>query len=188
MVSGSALGSSGPALTVYETVGGRSHSFFSDRVIAVPRAWSPDSRYLAVLLETARRITSTGLAVVDTKTMTARTVATGLIEGASFAPTGPDRLVYGYEARSSPVKDRVANLYTVNPDGSDRTPLTTDGISFQPLWTTRGIVYDRKTRPGARRSPTYQLWLLHGGHRTQLTSRSPSWRSCHRRRRPTATG
>jgi hypothetical protein len=102
MVSGSALGSSGPALTVYEMAGGRSHAFFSDRVIALPQAWSPDSRYLAVLLETTGRITSTGLAVIDTRTMTARTVATGVIEGASFAPSGPDRLVYGYEPPSRP--------------------------------------------------------------------------------------
>jgi hypothetical protein len=172
MVTGSALGSRGPALTVYEMAGGRSHSFFSDRVIALPLAWSRDSRYLAVLLETPRRISSTGLAVVDTKTMTARTVATGLIEGASFAPSGPDRLVYGYEAQSEPVKDRVANLYTVNPGGSGRTQLTTDGISFQPLWTAKGIVYDRETRRGAGRSPAYQLWLLHGGHSTQVTSRA----------------
>ena len=71
MVSSSAFGSIGPALTVYETAGRRSHSFFNDRVIATPLAWSPDSRYLAVLLETdAPRITSAGLTVIDTTTMT----------------------------------------------------------------------------------------------------------------------
>jgi hypothetical protein len=42
-----------------------------------------------------------------------------VIRGASFAPSGPDRLVYGYEARSEQVEDPVVNLYTVKPDGSD---------------------------------------------------------------------
>jgi hypothetical protein len=173
MVSSSALGSVGPALTVYETAGRRSHSFFNDSVIAVPLAWSPDSRYLAVQLRTdARRITSTGLAVIDTRTMTARTIATGAVIGASFAPSGPDRLVYGYEARSDPVNDRMVNLYTVNPDGSDRTQVTTDGNSLQPLWTAKGIVYDREARHSVGALPTYELWLLLGGNSTQLTSRA----------------
>jgi hypothetical protein len=168
MVSGSSLASLGPALTLYETAGRGSHSFFHDRVTATPLAWSPDSRYLAVLLETAAgHISSIGLAVIDTRTMTARTVATGVISGASFAPSGPDRLVYG-DAGSQQMEAAV-NLYSVSPTGSDRTQLTTDGSSFQPLWTAKGIVYDRKTRDGAADSFTYQLWLLHDGHSTQLT-------------------
>ncbi|HUA46652.1 MAG TPA: hypothetical protein VMA77_15580 [Solirubrobacteraceae bacterium] len=106
IVSGSAW-TSGPALTLYATAAKRSHSFFTDRVIATPLAWSPDSRYLAVWLEThQRQIVSTGLAVIDTRTMTARTVATGVILGASFAPSGPDRLVYG-QARSPQIGDAV---------------------------------------------------------------------------------
>jgi len=174
MVSSSAFGSNGPALTIYETAGGRSHSFFNNRVIAVPLAWSPDSRYLAVLLDAdGPRITSTGLAVIDPTTMTARTVVTGVIRGASFAPSRPDRLVYGYEARSEPVEDPVVSLRTVSPDGSDPAQLTTDGNSLQPLWTTKGIVYDRETRRSAGVLPTYQLWLLRGGHSTQLTRMTP---------------
>lgn len=123
-----------------------------------------------VLLDTeGPRITSAGLAVIDTTTMIARTVATGVVRGASFAPSRPDRLVYGYDARSKQVRDPVVNLYTVNPDGSDRTQLTADGNSLQPLWTAKGIVYDRETHRGAGALPTYQLWLLRGGHSTQLT-------------------
>jgi len=171
MVSGSALGSVGLALTLYATAARRSHSFFNDRVIATPLAWSPDSRYLAVLLQTdGRHLIGTGLAVIDTTTMTAGTVATGVIRGASFAPSGPDRLVYG-QARSQQIEDAV-NLYTVNPDGSDRRQLTSDGDSLRPLWTPRGIVYDRETRRRVGAS-AYQLWLLHGGHSTQLTHLTP---------------
>lgn len=179
MVSTSAFGSVGPALTLYETAGRRSHSFFNDRVIATPLAWSPDSRYLAVLLQAegtlllptfGTQFISTGLAVIDTTTMTARTVATGAIRGASFAPSRPDRLVYG-QALSEQIEDAV-NLYTVNPNGSDPTQLTTDGNSLLPLWTARGIVYDRETRRGVDAAPVHQLWLLHRGHDTQLTHRA----------------
>ena len=156
MVSSSAFGSRGPALTLYETAGRGSRSFFNDRVIAIPLARSPDSRYLAVVLGTdGSPVAGAGLAVIDTATMTARTLATGVIRGAScilgssFAPSGPDRVVYGGQVRSRQVKNPVMNLYTLNPDGSDRTQLTTDGNSFQPLWTAKGIVYDRETRRGA---------------------------------------
>ena len=172
MVSSSAFGSSGPALTLYETGGRRLHSFFNDRVIATPLGWSPDSRYLAVLLQTdGRQVISTGLAVIDTMTMTTRTVATGVIRGASFVLSGPDRLVYG-QARSQQIEDAV-NLYTINPDGSDRRQLTADGDTLRPLWTARGIVYDRETPRGVGVAPAYELWLLHGGHSTQLTHLTP---------------
>jgi hypothetical protein len=163
MVSSSGLGGIGPALTVYETAGGRSHSFFTDRSVVIPLAWSPDSRYLAVLLGPHPRhgvpvIASAGLVVIDTATMTARTVATGVIRGASFAPSGPERLVYG-QARTGAIKAPM-NLYRVNPDGSDRAQVTADGDSLQPLWTAEGIVNDREMRRGAGAVPTYELWLL----------------------------
>ncbi len=112
--------------------------------------------------------------------MTARTVATGGIRGASFAPSGPDRLVYGDQARSEEGEDSVRNLYTVNPDGSDRTQLTTDGDSLQALWTARGIVYARETRRGVGSLPAYQLWLLRDGDSTELTHLTPRMVSSRR--------
>jgi hypothetical protein len=176
MVSSSAIGES-PALTLYRAAGGRLHSFFRDRSFVTPLAWSSDSRYLAVELGarpdgSAPVIASAGLAVIDTKTMTARTIASGVITGASFAPSGPDRLVYGYETGSTRGVDAVTNLYTINAHGSNRTQLTSDGNSLQPLWTAKGIVYDRETRRGAGALPSYELWLLHDGHSTQLTARA----------------
>ncbi len=168
LVSGSVVESGRPALTVYATSAKRSHSFFNRRVVARPMGWSPDSRYLAVLLQTAgTRQIPTGLAVIDTTTMTARTVATGAIRGASFAPSGPDRLVYGRAISRQPRS--AVNLYTVNPDGSDRTQLTAGGYDLRPLWTARGIVYDHVTPASAGAAPASQLWLLHAGHSTQLT-------------------
>jgi WD40 repeat protein len=175
MVSSSAIGSTGPSLTIFATSGRRLHSFFRDRGSVTPLAWSPDSRYLAVWVgkrntpEGEPVLASAGLAVIDTKTMSARIIASGIIWGASFAPSGPDRLVYGYQTSPKQAQNRVVNLYTVNVDGSERTQLTTDGDSFHPLWTGRGVVYDRGRRCTAGRSSTCQLWLLRGGDSTPLT-------------------
>jgi hypothetical protein len=180
IVSGSALGSVGPALTLYATTGNRSHSFFSDsngRVIAYPLAWSRDSRYLAVRVSTG---TVSRLVVIDTTTMRAKMIATGTIMNASFAPTGPDRLVYGWSSTPPPAHPPLSpstdifNLYMVNPNGSDHTQLTTNGNSFHPLWTVNGIVYDLLTSRGAVHTAfTAQLWLLHDGHPTQLNVTDP---------------
>ncbi len=77
--------------------------------------------------------------------------------------------MYGYGVRSGEVADPAVNLYTVKPDGADPAQLTSDGNSLRPLWKAQGIVYDRLTSRGAGALPTHQLWLLHGGHSTQLT-------------------
>jgi len=50
-------------------------------------AWSLDSRYLAV-------VEFNRLVVVDTSTGLARTIATGQVTAASFAPHSGDRLVF----------------------------------------------------------------------------------------------
>jgi Tol biopolymer transport system component len=174
LISGSGFGGSGPGftlpgLTLYAIATGRSHSFFSDSVTTIPLAWSPDSRYLAVLLEPdSIRSTSVSLAVIDTATMTAKTIATGGIRGASFAPSGPDRLVYG-QANALQSAAGV-NLYAVNPDGSNRRQLTSDGDSLDPLWTARGIVYFREVRSVDAVPVSFHLWLLHRGRSTQLTN------------------
>jgi dipeptidyl aminopeptidase/acylaminoacyl peptidase len=169
LISSSAWEADGPALTLYATASGRSYSFSSDRVIATALAWSPDSRYLAVLLEPdAARSTSVSLAVINTATMTAKAIAAGGIRGASFAPSGPDRLVYGQA--SALQSTATVNLDAVNPDGSDREQLTKDGNSLNALWTARGIVYFREMRSVDAVPGSFQLWLLHRGHHTQLTN------------------
>ena len=60
-------------------------------------AWSPDSRYLAVALQPASgsRPGAPCLVLIDTRTGRVRTIASGSVQGVSFAPTGPDRVVYG---------------------------------------------------------------------------------------------
>ncbi len=164
-----AMAIEGPrALIVYCSAGGRAAFFDLSRVAAVPLAWSPDSRYLAVGLS-GYAATSTNAAnpfeallVIDTRTGTARKIADGYAAGASFAPDRADRLVYGL-GRSSSITGRL-NLYTANPDGSAITQLTHDGHSLNPVWGARGIAFDRELRRFK-----YQIFMRTARHTTQIT-------------------
>jgi hypothetical protein len=123
-------------------------------------AWSPDSAWIAVLDGDA-------LVVVPLKG-TARPIATGAINGASFAPTMPDRLVFA-KATSLLVTASV-NLYTASLRGGGRpVQLTHDGLSQYPLWGPDGIVFSREA---SHTSTTYQLWTIksNGHDSRQLTN------------------
>jgi hypothetical protein len=123
-------------------------------------AWSPDDRWIAVADgDSLVAVRVKGRAVL---------VATGTIDGASFAPTsaGPDRLVFAKAA--SVLASAAVNLYTVTLGGRP-VPITNDGLSEYPLWGPTGIVFSREL---SHASPTYQLWsvLPSGRGATQLTS------------------
>ena len=163
----------GPALALYPTAGGRP-STFGDlaRQNAVPLAWSPDSRYLAVMLvSTAVKgfVAKSALAVLDTTTASLRTIASGIVYGASFAPDGSDRIVFGL-AHGQNLTARV-NLYTAQASGAGLRRITRDGRSLNPLWGPRYIAYDRE-RLRRNDAPVYQLWLRRasGGAPRRLTS------------------
>jgi hypothetical protein len=150
----------GPAIVVYSTVAGAPLNALSlATATAQPLAWSPDSRYLAVFMQ-SNSVTDiakgSGLAVIDTTTGAVTTIAHGQVQGASFAPDGSDRIVYGL-APSLAVNAPV-NLYIAQPDGSATQALTHDGRSLYPVWGPRYIAYDREH---LRRNyaPRYDIWL-----------------------------
>ena len=124
-----------------------------------PLAWSPDSRYLAVV-EFDR------LVVVDTRTGSSRTIATGQVTAASFAPHSGDRLVFD----RSPLNSSAVNVFVADPDGRHELRLTDDGLSEFPLWGPRDIVFTRETIRGAS-GPLYELWSIEpdGSGARQLT-------------------
>jgi hypothetical protein len=154
---------SGPALAVWGTGGGptgaepRLTYFNLASVTATPLAWSRDLRYVAVQLTSVTNAGSaSGLAVIDLGSHTVRTIARGQIYGASFAPNGSDRIVYGRASSSS--LSAPVNLYISNPDGSGLRALTRDGRSLNPVWGHLGIAYD-KERLRRNDAPAYQIWL-----------------------------
>ncbi len=154
-------------VVVYRTAGGVVGKFVAGGGF---EAWSSDSRYLAISVFNVGSfgVAKSELAVVDITTRKTVVIAHGLISGASFEPNSSDTLVFGKYKSQSQVAPPV-NLYTADPTGTVApVQLTHDNNSLNPLWTARGIVYDRQRK--RKLAPEYQLYLLSGGHSTQLTS------------------
>jgi hypothetical protein len=149
----------GPALGVYAASGAPVVDYLNlETNTAAALAWSQDSRYLAVQLQSTQIVdgrVASSLDVIDTQTQTVAQVAKGTIYGASFAHDGSDELVFGLSHSESFAGG--VNLYTSEPDGAGLRRLTSDGRSLNPVWGPKYIAYDReRTR---KLSPEYQIWL-----------------------------
>jgi Tol biopolymer transport system component len=126
---------------------------------ATPLAFSRDLRYLAVALQSNSGTSAgngLGLAVINLGSHAVTVIARGQIFGASFAPNGSDRIVFGRASSSS--LSAPVNLFFSNPDGSGLSALTRDGTSLNPVWGTRGIAFDKR-RLRRNDAPVYQIWL-----------------------------
>jgi len=157
---------------LYSTSGVLIHAFATTTGVPAAFAWSPDSRYVAISLDSnaVNGVTGAGLAVVDTTTGTYTVIVKGEISGASFAVNGSDRIVYS--AAPSLNAGAPSNLYAIAPDGSAKTQLTHDNHSLNPLWGAKGIAFDRERWRGQNAFPAYQVWLLTGTHLRRLTNMS----------------
>jgi hypothetical protein len=159
-VAASLHATSGPALAIYSAAGALPRRYFEasqDTARAV--AWSPDSRYVAVILSSTDPGSSvaSSLIVIDTRHYTNRVLAQGVVYGASFAPDGSDRLVYAF-ATSTAIGARV-NLIVTAPDGLRARPVTIDGRSLNPVWGRKGIAFDHE-QVRVNAAPAYQLGLI----------------------------
>jgi hypothetical protein len=125
--------------------------------------WSADSKLILVMVGT----TQEQLNVIDAATGQSHTIATGVLDGASFAPGPSDEVVY---ARAAP-KQTAVNLYTTSATGSGTRQLTHDNRSEDPLWGKQGIVYSRETPRAKNPYPELQLWFIkpNGTGARQLT-------------------
>ncbi|HXB15881.1 MAG TPA: hypothetical protein VNV44_09080 [Solirubrobacteraceae bacterium] len=166
----------GPSLALYPTWGAPPATFGNLTLAnATPLAWSQDSRYLAVMLtSTAIKgfAKKSGLAILDTQTGSLRTIASGIIYGASFAPDGSDRIAFG-RASAQTLSAKV-NVYVAGPGSAGLRRVTGDGRSLNPIWDPSKpnfIAYDRE-RLRRNDAPAYQIWLrrLSGGAPRPLTS------------------
>ena len=151
----------GPALALYSTVGAHTREYFNLQTsTAAALAWSPDSRYLAVFLQSSsisEAAQRSGLEVIDTATGAVSEIAAGEIYGASFAPGASDRIVFA-RARTQ-LQSAAVNVYESGPTGAGLKRLTSDGHSLYPLWGPRYIAYDRQRLRGNDEAPEYQIWL-----------------------------
>jgi Tol biopolymer transport system component len=149
----------GPSLGIYPAAGGPSVNYLSlETAVATALAWSPDSRYLAVALQsngTNDLADDSGLDVIDTQNGTVKRIAAGMIFGASFAPDGTDRLVFALSHSESFAGG--VNLYVTEADGAGLHRITNDGRSLHPIWGPKYIAYDRTRK--RHESPEYQIWL-----------------------------
>jgi hypothetical protein len=164
------LTESGPSLGLYPTSGGAPIQLGDlAHQLATPLAWSPDSRYLAVGLQSTaikNVAANSDLAVLDTTTDVLKPVMTGIVYGASFAPDGSDRLVFGRSA--SQIYTAHVDLYSYAPNGTV-IRVTTDGRSLNPIWGPKYIAYDRE-RLRHDDAPVYEIWLRgSSGRPRQLT-------------------
>jgi hypothetical protein len=149
----------GPSLGIYPSSGAPIADYLSlETAVATPVAWSPDSRYLAVVLQsngTNDIADDSGLDVIDTQTGVVTTIAHGEVYGVSFARDGSDKLVFGLS--HSELFTGSVNLYTSEADGAGLRRITSDGHSLFPVWGPEYIAYDRER--GRHLSPEYQIWL-----------------------------
>jgi hypothetical protein len=101
------------------------------------------------------------LEVVDTTTGQATASDHGIVEGASFAPSEPDRLVFGLG--QSMEFSQPQNLWTMPADGSAApAQLTRDGHSIDPVWGSRGVVFVSYRGRGRDKAPLYRLMMRSG--------------------------
>jgi Tol biopolymer transport system component len=158
LVAASLFNSHGPALLLYSRAAGKPSKFFdAAKVSASAVAWSADSRYLAVILQST----------TNAQTSRFTTVSHGNIQGASFSPSAPYRIAYG---RSSAPFAAPADVYTTGVDGTGTQQLTRDHRSLNPLWGAGTIVFDRERLRG-KNAPAYQIWQMaqDGSSPTQIT-------------------
>lgn len=170
-VAATLFGPKGPGLAIYTPGAATKRYFDNAHASAGALAWSPDSRFLAVGLtsnETSGKGSS--LAVIDTSSGVVKTIANGSACGASFAPSGPDRLAYAFAKGSFECFNGHVNIYTVAADGTGQKQITTDGRSANPVWGPKSIVFDQVT-PRKNFAPAYQLVTMRpdGSHRVQIT-------------------
>lgn len=154
-------GTSGSALLLYSAGSGQPRKFFNlAQATALAQTFSPDSRYLAVVLASTDPDSdaASGLAIVDTRTMKYKVLARGPIYGASFAADGSDRVLYA--SATSMALSAAVDIHVLGADGSGAKQLTRDGRSLNPVWAKGGTIAFDHERLRAHGAPEFQVWTM----------------------------
>jgi hypothetical protein len=124
--------------------------------------FSPDSKTLGL-------ITGTRLWVYDIHDRESTKAASGNIRGFSYSPDSKS-VVFGTSGRNAAF-DGAADLYSFEIATKNRTRITRDRKSLNPLWGANGIIHDRQ-KPRQGDAPTYNLFEIQpdGGSLRRITS------------------
>lgn len=119
--------------------------------------WSADSRL--ILASCPHGLNDKGpLLVIAAGSGSVATIASGVIDGASFAPNSSDDVVYALG--SSQLLTAPVNLFTTSPTGTRTQQLTHRWVSSAPVWGPDYIVFARTTSRGNTIAPINQLWSI----------------------------
>jgi Tol biopolymer transport system component len=142
-------------LSLYATSGGVSLTLGTSVQFMQLLAWSADSKLILVTVGA----NPAQLQVINVVTSQSHTIATGVIDGASFAPGSSDQVAY---ARAAP-STTLVNIFTTSATGTHTRQLTKDGRSEYPLWGPSGIVYSHEYVRAKDPYPELQLWFIKPG-------------------------
>lgn len=119
--------------------------------------WSADSKL--ILASCPHGLGDKGpLLVIAAGGGSVATIASGVIDGASFAPNRSDDVVYALG--SSQLLTAPVNLYTTSPAGTGTRRLTHGWVISDPVWGPGLIVFARTTSRGKLIAPINQLWSI----------------------------
>lgn len=119
--------------------------------------WSTDSKL--ILASCPRGLNDTGpLLVIAAAGGSVATIASGAIDGASFAPNASDDVVYALG--SSQLLSAPVNLFATSPSGTGTQQLTHGWVISAPVWGPNYIVFARTTPRGKAIAPINQLWSI----------------------------
>lgn len=119
--------------------------------------WSADSKL--ILASCPHGLDDKGpLLVIAAGGGSAATIASGVIDGASFAPNSSDDVVYALG--SSQRLTAAVNLFTTTPSGTGTQQLTHGWVISNPVWGPNYIVFARSSSRGKAIAPINQLWSI----------------------------
>ena len=155
-------------LLVYPASGGAAVQLYHCDGFLGVYGWSADSKLILASCPQGLKDKGPLLAITAAGGSVA-TIATGAIDGASFAPNSSDDVVYALG--STQMLTTPVNLFTASPTGTGTQQLTHGWVISAPVWGPKYIVFARSTSRGHQIAPINQLWSIdpNGSGLRQLT-------------------
>jgi hypothetical protein len=144
-------------LLVYPVSGGAAAKLFHCAGFLGIDGWSRDSKL--ILASCPHGLDDKGpLLAIAAGGGSVATIASGVIDGASFAPNSSNDVVYALG--SSQLLTAPVNLFTTSPSGTGTRQLTHGWVISAPVWGPNFIVFARTTSRGKVIAPINQLWSI----------------------------